>query len=101
SVLVAGWRWRYEMGLVAGLSVGLTTAVRSAGAVATIIATVVIVLTILCWPTARHCAVDRAWCIITPHRVRTGCAEGMIYSSRGKIPIILWTSHQEFGERVL
>jgi hypothetical protein len=25
----------------------------------------------------------------------------MIYSSRGKIPIILWTAHQPFGERVL
>ena len=50
---------------------------------------------------ARRAAVDRAWCIITPHRVRAGCAEGLIYSSRGKIPIILWTSRQAFGERVL
>jgi hypothetical protein len=35
------------------------------------------------------------------HRVRVGCAEAMIYSSRGKIPIVLWTAHQHFGERVL
>jgi hypothetical protein len=99
--LVVAWRWRYEIALVAGLSVGLTVAILSFGAVATIVAVIVITLTILCWPTARRLAVHRAWCIITPHRVRTGCAEGLIYSSRGKIPIVLWTSHQAFGERVL
>jgi hypothetical protein len=101
SLLVVAWRWRYEIALISGLSVGLTAAILSFGAVPTIVAVIVITLTILCWPTARRLAVDRAWCIITAHRVRTGCAEGLIYSSRGKIPIVLWTSHQAFGERVL
>jgi hypothetical protein len=100
SLLVVAWRWRYEIALVSGLSAGLTAAILSFGVVPTIVAVIVIALTILCWPTARRVAVRRAWCIITPHRVRTGCAEGLIYSSRGKIPIVLWTSHQAFGERV-
>ena len=99
--LVIAWRWRYEIALVAGLSASLAAAIISFGALPTIVAVIVITLTILCWPTARQFAVDRAWCIITTHRVRVGCAEGLIYSSRGKIPIILWTSHQAFGERVL
>ena len=99
--LVIAWRWRYEIALVAGLSASLAAAIISFGALPTIVAVTVITLTILCWPTARQFAVDRAWCIITTHRVRVGCAEGLIYSSRGKIPIILWTSHQAFGERVL
>ena len=99
--LVVAWRWRYEIALVAGLSAGLAATIISFGAVPTILATIVIALTVLCWSPARRFAGDRAWCIITPHRVRTGCAEGLIYSSRGKIPIILWTSHQAFGERVL
>lgn len=99
--LVVAWRWRYEIAFVTGLSAGLAAAISSVGAVPTILAMVVIALTILCWPRARRLAVDRAWCIITPHRVRTGCTQGLIYSSRGKIPIILWTSHQAFGERVL
>jgi hypothetical protein len=99
--LVVAWRWRYELALVACLSGGLAAAVISVGAVPTIVAVIVIALTILCWPKARQSALDRAWCIITPHRVRTGCVEGLIYSSRGKIPVILWTSHQAFGERVL
>ena len=99
--LVVAWRWRYEIALVAGLSAGLAAAISSFGAVPTVLAMVVIALTTLCWPPARRFAIDRAWCLITPHRVRAGCAQGLIYSSRGKIPIILWTSHQAFGERVL
>jgi hypothetical protein len=99
--LVVAWRWRYEIALVSGLSAGIAAAIISFGTAPTIFAVIVITLTILCWPTARQIAVDRAWCIITPHRVRAGCTEALIYSSRGKIPTILWTSHQAFGERVL
>jgi hypothetical protein len=100
SLVVAAWRWRYEIALVSGLAAGLAAAISSFGAVPTIIAVIVGALTILCWRPARQFATDRAWCIITPHRVRVGCVEGLIYSSRGKIPIILWTSHRAFGERV-
>lgn len=99
--LVIAWRWRYEIALVAGLTASLAAAIISFGAVLTILAVVVITLTILCWPPARRFAVHHTWRIITPHRVRAGCAEGLIYSSHGKIPVILWTSHQTFGERVL
>jgi hypothetical protein len=99
--LVVGWRWRYEITLLSGFVAGLAFAVISFGAVPTIITAVVTVVTTLSFPAARRSAIDRAWCIITPHRVRVGCAEGLIYSSRGKIPIILWTSHQPFGERVV
>jgi hypothetical protein len=99
--LVVIWRWRYEIALVLGLVGGLAAAVISFGAVPPIIAVSVMTCTTLCWPIARRLAIDRAWCIITPHRVRVGCVEALVYSSRGKIPIILWTSRQAFGERVL
>jgi hypothetical protein len=99
--LVAAWRWRYEIALLAGLAGSLTMAIISVGVLPTIAAVIVITLTVMCWPSARQLVSGRAWCIITAHRVRVGCAEAMIYSSRGKIPIILWTSHQPFGERVL
>jgi hypothetical protein len=99
--LVIGWRWRYELILVAGFAAGFAVAIISFGAVPTIIAVLIMASTVLYWPTARQLAVDRAWCIVTPHRIRVGCAEGLVYSSRGKVPIILWTSHQAFGERVV
>lgn len=99
--LVAVWRWRYEIALLAALAASLTVAIISIGVWPTVGALTVITLTALCWPPARQFVVNRAWCILTAHRVRVGCAEAMIYSRRGKIPIIMWTSHQPFGERVL
>jgi hypothetical protein len=99
--LVVAWRWRYEIALVLGLTAGLTAAIMSFGIVPTIAPAIVITLATLCWSPARRLAAYRAWCIITAHRVRVGCVEGLIYSSRGKIPVVLWTSHQPFGERVL
>lgn len=101
NLLVAAWRWRYEIALLAGLAVGITLAVISIGLIPTIGTLIVITLVVSCWPTARQFVLDHAWRIITAHRVRVGCAEAMIYSSRGKIPIVLWTARQPFGERVL
>jgi hypothetical protein len=100
--LVATWRWRYEIALLAGLAVVLTIGITTAGALPTLAVVVTaITLPVLGLPPMRQFVLSRAWCIITAHRVRVGCAEAMIYSSRGKIPVILWTAHQPFGERVL
>jgi hypothetical protein len=99
--LVAAWRWRYEIALLAGLAAVLTIGITSVGLLPTIAVVTVITLAVPGLPPTRRFVLNRAWCIITAHRVRVGCAEAMIYSSRGKIPIILWTAHQPFGERVL
>jgi len=99
--LVATWRWRYEIALLTGLAAVLAVGIISAGIFPTIAVVTVITLAVLGLPPTRQFVLNRAWCIITPHRVRVGCTEAMIYSSRGKIPIIVWTVHQPFGERVL
>jgi hypothetical protein len=101
NLLVAAWRWRYEIALLAGLAAILVIGITSVGVLPTIAVVTVIPLAVLVWPLARQIVLDRAWCVITAHRVRVGCAEAMIYSSRGKIPIIIWTARQPFGERVL
>ena len=101
TLLVAVWRWRYELALPTGLAIILTVGISSLGVLPTIAVVTVITLAVLLWPPARQFVLDRAWCVTTAHRVRVGCGEAMIYSSRGKIPIILWTAHQPFGERVL
>lgn len=101
NLLVASWRWRWEIALLAGLAAILTTGATSVGILPTVIVVAVISLTVMSLQPTRQFALDRAWCIITAHRVRVGCAEALIYSSRGKIPVILWIAHQPFGERVL
>ena len=52
------------------------------------------------FPAGRQFLVARAWCILTPHRVRVGCAQAWIHSRDGKIPAIIRTRHCPFGERV-
>lgn len=95
------WRWRYEACLVVGIAVGMLCAVDAVGAVRTITATAILAGWSALWLPSRRYLASCAWRIITPHRVRTGCAQGWIYSKDGKIPIVLRTTRQPFGERVL
>jgi len=53
-----------------------------------------------CFPRGRRFLAARAWCIVTVHRVRTGCAQAWIHSRYGKLPFILWTRSRPSGERV-
>ena len=87
--LVIVWRWRYEIALVSGLTAGLSAAIISFGAAPTIIAVIVITLTILCWPPARRDWQSTAPGALSWHTEATRSArvEGLIYSSRGKIPV--------------
>lgn len=91
------WRWRYEIGAVALIGYFLTVA--GPISVATVLLTGATL--IAAWPALRRTAIDLAWCVITAHRVRTGCAQAWIHSRSGKIPVVLRTSRRPFGQRVL
>jgi hypothetical protein len=99
NLIVLGWRWRYELGLLIGLGFG-SFAIQTLG-VAWLIATwLVLVAMFGVWPAGRRLLVKRAWCVITPHRLRTGLAHAWIQSRRGQLPMIVLTTARPFGERV-
>ena len=98
--LVLCWRWRYELILGIGLPVALIVLGGIPVMLATLAALTVLAGAALLWAPARRHLIARAWCIITPHRVRVGCAQAWIHSRCGKIPIVLLTTRQPFGERV-
>jgi hypothetical protein len=52
-------------------------------------------------PPCCGCLRRRAWCVITAHRVRTGCAQACIRSASGKLPVVLATVSRPYGQRVL
>ena len=99
NLIVAAWRWRNELAGAAGLAaawIALGTAVAAwltAGLAATLAITA-------CFPRGRRFLAARTWCIVTPHRMRAGCAQAWIHSRYGKLPIILLTRCQPFGERI-
>jgi hypothetical protein len=98
--LVFAWRWRYE--LIFG--VALPAALIVLGGLPVMLGTLATLALLagaaLMWAPSRRLLIARAWCIITPHRVRVGCAQAWIHSRYGKIPIVLFTTRQPFGERV-
>ena len=70
------WNWRYELGLSAGLAtVALASgyALGAAWLIALVAVGLVLLAAGLAWPPSRRRLVARAWCVITPHRVLTGC----------------------------
>jgi hypothetical protein len=97
--IVAIWRWRYELAAGATLALtwialGTATAAALTGGLAAALALTV------CFPPGRRFLAARAWCIVTPHRLRTACAQAWIHSRYGKLPFILWTRSRPSGERV-
>jgi hypothetical protein len=100
SPFVVLWRWRYETGFVAGVPAGLLVAVHTLGLIRAVAGTAIISGLVTLYPPGRRYLLACAWCVITAHRVRTGCAQALIISGRGKLPMILSTSRQTFGERV-
>lgn len=105
SLALLAWRWRYELVLLTGLLLALVTLVKALGPNGTmlfIVIAVTVVLTVLIgWPAARHRLAARAWCILTPHRLRAGCAQARVHTRRGRLPAILWCAPRGYGEQVL
>ncbi len=104
GVLGRLWNWRYEVGLLCGLAAVALASGYVLGAV-WLIAIMAVGLGLLAaglsWPTSRQRLIARAWCIITPHRVRTGCVHAWVQSRDGRLPVVLFTTQAEFGERVV
>jgi hypothetical protein len=97
--IVGAYRWRYELAgptclAAEWMALGPVWPAVTAGLAAWLIAVTA------CWPRGRRFLAARAWCIVTPHRVRVGCAQAWIHSRNGKIPAVLLTRRKPFGERV-
>ena len=88
--LVVLWRWRYELGVVAGLALDLLrvgplwTVLGGLSAVAVVVAT----------PLRRY-----AWCVVVQHRIRTACKHLWLHSRTGRLPMLLWTRPVPGGVR--
>jgi hypothetical protein len=98
------WHWRYELGLIAGVTLAAFAIGYTAGLawlIATAAAVIAVAVTVLAWPPSRQRLIARAWCVITPHRVRTDCTHAWIQTRDGRLPVVLYTTPTDFGERVM
>jgi hypothetical protein len=95
--------WRYELGLSIGLAaVALAGgyAVGAAWLIALAATGLVLLGAGLIWPPSRRRLIARAWSVITPHRIRTGCRHARVQTWGGTLPVVLYTMTTAFGERV-
>jgi len=98
--LITVFRWRYELAGAAALALAWTALGEVTGAEVVAAISVAVIAMAVISPQARRFLAARAWCIVTPHRVRVGCAQAWIHSRNGKIPIVLLTRRRPTGERV-
>ena len=95
------WRWRYELA-GAACAVGGGLAVILAYGPGWLVAAISgLVALVGGSPGGREFIVARAWWMITPHRIRAGCVQARIQSRSGKIPIVMLTTRQPYGERLV
>src|SRR5205807_3880364 len=92
-----------ELALIAGLPLA-ALAIGSTLGLAWLIAVAATGLALLTaamlWRPSRQRVIARAWCVMTPHRVRTGCKHAWIQTRDGRLPVVLYTVPAHFGERV-
>lgn len=100
NLLVLLWRWRWELMLGVGLPGEVAVLVIGLGWAWALAVVGTVIVTFTTWPAAQLWLLDHARCIITAHRIRTGCAQAWIQTRYGRLPIILLTTPEPFGERV-
>ena len=99
NILVLIWRWRWELILGAGLPAGVVLVGTHLSWVWPVAMLGVVGGTFTASPAARNWLITHVRCIITTHRIRTGCAQAWIQTRYGKLPIILLTTPRPYGER--
>lgn len=99
--LVILWRWRYEVGLLVGTPVAVTGLVDGAGTAVALVTVSGAASLVAAWPRLRGWVVARAWCVVTPHRVRALCVQRQLFTRRGRLPAVLWCSPTSYGELVV
>ena len=75
SFLARLWHWRYETGLAAGVLLATLLMWSTLGLTGLIVVATALAIgaAAVAWPPSRRRIIARVWCVITPHRVRTGC----------------------------
>lgn len=104
GIVALAWHWRYELGLLTGLATVLLASGYVLGAIWLIViaaAGLALLAGAMLWAPSRRRLIARAWCVITPHRVRTGCAHAWVQTRDGRVPTVLFTTPADFGERVM
>ncbi len=96
-----GFCFEIAIALLTGLPLAFVALVEATGQTGAMLIAIAVTTVLIGWPPARRQLAARAWCIITPHRLRAGCAQAFIYTRRGQLPAVLWCAPKSYGEQIL
>ncbi|MFI5955748.1 hypothetical protein [Cryptosporangium sp. NPDC051539] len=94
------WRWRYEAAAVGGAPLFWWGSVHAAGGLIGLSLVTGLLAFVALVPPLRRWASAVLWTIVTPHRLRVGCAGAGLLSRSGRLPAVLATCRKAYGERV-
>jgi hypothetical protein len=99
----AGTIWRYRTELTALAAViavawALATTVTAAWMVMILTALSIVILAL---PWTRRFVVQRAWCVLSRHRIQRVCYETRMHTRSGRLPLVLRITPTQVGERAL
>ena len=99
--LILAWHWRYETALLVGLPLAFGVLIKAIGLNESLFVLMAVIILLFGWPPARRGLAAYAWCLLTPHRIRAGCAQAWIHTRRGQLPVVLWCTPRPDGEQAL
>ena len=99
SLLLAPYRWRYEIGLIA-LVAGLVQLGRTTHWILPWVIVLVVGGALAAWPRTRRMVGDRVRSVVVQHRLRTAFRELSLTSGSGRAPAIIWSAPCPEGLRV-
>jgi hypothetical protein len=99
NLAVLLWRWRWELMLGLGLPLAVVEIGAQLGWDRLLAMVGILGGVITTAPPARYWLISHIRCIVTAHRIRTGCAQAWIQTRYGRLPAVLLTSPRPHGER--
>ena len=97
--LLALYRWRYEIGLLA-VVVMLVQLGRTVHWALPAVIVLCVVAVLIAWPPARRAVGDRMRSVVVQHRLRTAFRELALTTWAGRTPAIVWSAPCPEGLRV-
>jgi hypothetical protein len=97
--LLALYRWRYELGLLAVI-VGFVELGRGVHPALPVVIVLCVVAVLAAWPPLRRVAGDRMRSVVVQHRLRSAFHELALTTWAGRAPAIVWSAPCPEGLRV-
>jgi hypothetical protein len=99
NLLLAIYRWRWELAAVAG-TVALVRLGYDTHWAYPVVAVAVVGAFLVVWPPLRRHLADRCRSVLVQHRLRSGFHELCLTTWAGRMPAILWAAPRREGLRV-